>query len=172
VPLIEVELKKKILDIISSLSKIEDLEKDPNLISSTAASKFAEAYDSWVTSGFPIEPFKFVTLPLKSALAQAVRVPLFLPGWAPGLNSYWLSATIVGPGLVPINPLDPSNVPVVAEATAAAITELGLMLVTNFASADDFAKKLASILFRFTTGLVFLTTTATVPPVPAKLPVG
>ena len=172
-PLVRTDLERRIREAMDSITEESPEAPPANALvpSRQVVSKLSGAYDSWVKSGFPVPPLTFVTPPQKSVLEASLAVPTLLPGWATGMFSYWTPTTITGPGLIPVNPLDPTNSPQVVAAGTRALTDLTAMLATKEPDIDASVQKLASILFTFTTSLVFLTTTTSVPPVVAKIPV-
>jgi hypothetical protein len=171
-PLVQALLTKKIADAYTKKSSSKDVTP---LVADDAAKNLATAYDDWINSaGFPTPPLTFATPPVKSALQAALVAPVFA-GWGPGLVAYWTPSTIAGPGLIPVNPLDPGTLqqlPNLASQLTQDLAQLMIQLTGDKATTVDIAAdKLASKLFTFTTQLMYMTTTTSVPPVVAQVPV-
>jgi len=173
-PLVQAALTQKIEDAYKKIQDGKGSDVTPK-ISDDAASALAGAYDDWINqAGFPTPPISFVSPPQKSALQQSLTLPLFA-GWGPGLVAYWSPSTIAGPGFIPVNPLAPATIAQLPSLAAQLTADLASMLVSlsndKSVTAHDAADKLASKLFTFTTSLMYQTTTTSVPPVVATLPV-
>lgn len=139
------------------------------------AIQLANAYGNWVLSSFPTPPFTFVSPPI-SQLISAQLISLSFDGWGPGLVSFWSPTTVTAPGFLPANPLDPGTLATLSAKSAAVTAQMkanGMLFSStgNRATPSEVANKMATALFTFTTGMMYMTTTISVPPVVAMFPV-
>lgn len=151
-----------------SVSAATPAPGSPPNVPLAVAERLGRAYDSYARTVLaPV--LTVVTPPNLPGLVAALTAPM-LSGWAPGLVAYWTPVTFFGPGLIPVNPIDPSSL-----ASLAPIVSTGVVqaLAPPFpATTAEAAARMASALHSATLSLRVITTTTTVPPVVAPVPFG
>lgn len=169
-PLSQSVLKANLLKVFNEANESKTKDPGPPLIPVNLAQAFADAYDKYAQGAKTIGPLTQVSPGVTPGLAGSLVLPMFA-GWGPGLIAYWSPVTYAGPGLIPVNPVIAS----VPAAFGPIVTELGPTLFKDMTdgkkSADDVADKIATILHKYTGKLLVLTTTTSVPPVVAMVPV-
>lgn len=165
-------LEKGVLEesLLKAFMKIKQTKGSPGLaplISPPVALELANAYHEYAQKAIA-GPLSLASPGVPAALAGILSaIPLFA-GWGPGLLAYWTPVTFAGPGFIPVNP----TVPV---AVIGASAEIILMLPPNpikIKTEEEFVQKFAEILHKYTTQVMVVATTTTVPPVVSTIPVG
>lgn len=173
-PLVQSALSALLLDVLKQQGEDKQTPSASPVPTAPALAALAGAYHKWVMTGFPLPPLAWTVPPTQAALQGLLSAPMF-SGWGPGLMAYWSPTSINGPGFMPINPLSPPAVARLPVAAAQVVSELALQLVSSAQlkneTVEAVADKLAAKLFTFTTGLSYMTTTTTLPPASAIVPV-
>ena len=163
-PLSKSDLKANILTAFRNVKSSPGPLTAP-LMSPIVANQLANAYHKYALAGMA-GALKAIVPGQPAALGGPLAaVPLFL-GWGPGLLAYWTPVIFAGPGFIPANPTVPA-------AVVGVTADIVLLLPPNpikIKTEEEFADKLATALDLWTKKIMVITTTVSVPPVVAPMP--
>lgn len=167
--LVQQDLRSALLRLAQDLSSSKT-EQPAGLANPEVADGWARAYLSYAVKAqagvlLPI----LLTKELISAGIMSSPADFYL-GLTFGLESFWAASIWAGPGFIPVNPAAPGTflgAPLLVELKA-----LGLEFVAKRnVPLDEAIERIASSLHNYTTRIMVVSTTTSVPPVVAPLPI-